>query len=340
VPITIKELARLAGVSVATVSVVINRKDRGAVSPAKRDEVLRLAKKFNYRPNIMAKGLIHGRTLRIAVCLEEGLPPMFGGLGRYERVRLFAKAIAAAGYAMEIHAITPDLDAAEIARALSEAPVDGFIFSGVSAPLLDRLCFSMREKRIPAVCPGAVLNDEQFTWTDVDHEAVFDRITQHLIGEGHTRIALIHGSGHYGETSQLNTKGYLGRMKKDLGVDVPEWVFTPSEFSCDGMFRTTQEVLEEMPGLTAIILAGNFYYEVVLLALRLRGITPGRDFRIIGAGTAPPKMGEEPRLSHYSFQVPEQVSFCMNALLEQIENFDQYEPRHKLFEGEYIQGDT
>lgn len=337
--ITMKELARLAGVSTATVSVVLNGKDRGAVGGAKRVRVLELAKKFKYRSNLMAKGLAQGRTFRIAVCMEEGLPNMFSGIGHYERVRLFSYQIADAGYAVEFFSIQPDMAEDELCRTMSAELVDGFVFSGVSASRLDRLCFSMREKRLPTVCPGSTLTDPKFTWTDVDRTAVFELIAGDLIAQGHKQIALIHITGTE-EGRRLKSKGFVAKMRAQLGVKAEKNIFATAGISFEGVFRTAERVLDELPGVSAIILGGNIYYEAVLLALQQHGVSVGRDCRVIGAGVVPPYIGDQPHLSHYSYQIPEQAAFCMEALLEQLQDFDNYQPRHKCFPGKYIPGDT
>ncbi len=68
---TIKEIAKLANVSIATVSNVLNQKPRDSTSPQKVEKVLKVAKSLNYRPNYLAQSLKRQRSRSIGIIAED-----------------------------------------------------------------------------------------------------------------------------------------------------------------------------------------------------------------------------------------------------------------------------
>ncbi len=102
--ITIVELAKLAGCSDASVSLVLNGKAQGRVSSARQEKILTLAKKHGYRINPIARALVQGRTARIAVCLDGHLAEhaIIGELSLYVRLSYVCQGIQKAGYSVEI----------------------------------------------------------------------------------------------------------------------------------------------------------------------------------------------------------------------------------------------
>lgn len=337
--ITIRELARLADTSNATVSMVLSGKDEGRVGKARREEILSLAKKHGYRSNLQARALSEGRTYRIAVCFEGKLSehPIIGGFSLYERLALFSEGIQDADYAIEIVQADISAPASTISRDLITGNVDGFIFMGWEAQLVSKILFSMKEKNIPAIASGTQLDDNDFVWTDVNRTQSFEKATQTMLTEGHENLVLL--DIDQGANSRLLEQGFLQALHDNAGIDgedrifrgKPSWIAT-HQFIC--------QALDRYPNTTAFLLTDNFYAEAVLESLTEKGMEPGRSCRVIGFGDTVLAERCTPKLSHYSLRIADQVNFGIEALIEQINQPNDYQPHHCFFAPQYVHRNT
>ena len=337
-PITMQELARLAGCSSSAVSRVLNGKARGLVSAERRERILRYAREYGYRANPAARGLVQGKTYRLGICVE-------GSLARHgvsehinvlEQLQQFSAAGQRDGYAMEIIVLDVSRPAEEIARELKGKAVDGFVFLTWPRDILEQLLFSLKEVGLPAVAAGVAV-DDGFTWTDVDREQAFTRATEHLIAEGHERIALLTSRGPY---VSPKIAGFLKGMEGGLGVDARDAVFSYATMALSSVMAATEAMLDARPDLTAFLLTTTMYTEIVYMAMSKRGLTPGRDMRLVGFGETYLADKTDPRLTHLDHRLNDQVAFGLEALFEQIEDPARYEPRHRLFRSRLVPRDT
>jgi len=337
--ITIKELARLCGVSHSTVSRVLNNKDRGQVSRNRRQQILAVAQKHGYRSNPAARGLVQGKTYRVAMCIEGSLAThgLSDKLNVYDRLEWFSSALQLTGYATEIINVNEGRPPEEINRELTARAVDGFVFLGWSPECVERQRFALKLKGVPALASGTTLKDQGFTWTDIDTASIFKQAVRHLVREGHTRIALIKSSP---DSMPIKMNSFLEAMRNELGIDARDLVFEYTHPSFEGAMGAAEQALDSPGAPTALILTSNFDYAVVLHAMRHRGIEPGRDCRVIGCGHTILAERGSPKLSHYPPQIKDQVDFGLKALMKEIENPDTYEPRHKVFRSKLMLRDT
>ena len=338
--ITIQELSRLAGVSTATVSMVLANKHHGRVGEARRKQILALVEKHGYRVNPAARGLAQGRAYRIAICVEGPLSShaIIGGYSLYERLALFSRGIQSAGYAMELVEVNLALPPAEISRDLARRAVDGFVFLTWQPKLAAKLLFSLREKEIPAVASGTTLEDDSVTWTDVDRYDAFEKATALLISEGHREIVLLDIDP--GWHSQVKIKAFLRTMADLLGKDSRKAVFRVERADFESALHITEHALADRPETSALLLTDNFYAEAVFHVLRQAGKEPGKDCRIIGFGDTTLADRISPKLSHYSLQIAEQVELGLASLLQEIQNPSSWTPQQTKLPAKYIQRET
>jgi DNA-binding LacI/PurR family transcriptional regulator len=186
---SIKEIAKAAGVSVTTVSYVLNGK--GNLSPQTRQHVLEVIQRLNYTPNIRARNLrtqesrIVGYAWPMPLTPREGSPVLDTFL-RETLVRLEA---------LGFHILLFNEPAQDKLRVYSElidsGRVDGFILSNTEAQD-ERIAF-LHEKGIPFVSFGRSASplDALTAWVDIDGCAGVKMAMQHLIEQGHERIGLL-----------------------------------------------------------------------------------------------------------------------------------------------------
>jgi DNA-binding LacI/PurR family transcriptional regulator len=337
--ITILELAKLAGVSDATVSMVLTGK--GRVSPTRREQILELARQHGYRTNPAARALAQGRTNRIGLCIAGTITrhAMIGEFSLHARLDLFAEGLQRAGYAIEIVQADPAQTPEELSRNLREHAVDGLVFLNWPRDLLERPLFSLRERGLPAVASGTAFTDGGFTWTDVDASASMEDAVLRLSREGRLRLALI--DTVIGGRPAWVEPSFKRAMHRCAGVS-PEHVLLvrPVNVDYEGARDATLTVLQRQPDVQGILLPDNYLAPAVLNALRVEGRRPGADVRVIGYGDTVFADQCRPKLSHYSLRLEEQVRFGLSALLEQIQDNSGYQPRHAYLAPEYIARET
>ena len=337
--ITILELAKLAGVSDATVSMVLTGK--GRVSSARRKQILELAREHGYRTNPAARALAQGRTNRIGLCIAGTITrhAMIGEFSFHARLDLFAEGIQSAGYAIEIIQADPAQAPEELSRNLREHAVDGLIFLNWPRDLLERPLLSLRERGLPAVASGTAFADGGFTWTDVDASASMEDAVLRLSREGRLRLALI--DTVIGARAVWVEPSFKRAMHRSAGISSEDALLVrPVSADYEGVRDATLAVLKSQPDIQGIILPDNFLAPAVLNALRVEGRRPGDDVRVIGYGDTVFADQCRPKLSHYSLRLEEQVRFGLSALLEQIQGGSVYQPRHAYLAPEYIARET
>jgi DNA-binding LacI/PurR family transcriptional regulator len=183
--VSIKDVAREAGVSVTTVSHALN--DKGRLNPETRSRVREVATKLGYRPNPAARSLVSGRTGLIAAIASLPAKPRvaFTEIGYYNELIGAATGVAVAhDYALVIAPLGAG------AFVWDRVPLDGVIVIGPMAgdPALPLL----RERGVPFVTvrrdPAGGASDAVVTIDDV---AATRRALDHLAEEGARRVALI-----------------------------------------------------------------------------------------------------------------------------------------------------
>ena len=337
---TIKELSKLAGVSTATVSLVLSDKAEGRVSAARQEAILKLARKHGYRSNLAARGLAEGRTYRIAVCIEGELAQhaIIGNFSLYERLGALAHGIKAAGYSLTLVQTDASLPADEITRQLQKEMVDSYVLLFWPPDISAKTLFSLKEKHIPAVAIDCGVQDDGFTWVQLDRQAGFVAATRRLVREGRSGIALL--DTDIGAYADVKLKAFLDTLREDTGQDGSDRVFRAGSGTLEHAIEATEEAIERVEVLDGLLLMDNFCGEAVLHVLANHGIQAGRDCRVIGFGETDLAERCSPKLSHYSLRIADQVSFCLDALFEQIRDPSNYVPRHADLVPRYEERET
>lgn len=183
---TIGDIARLAGVSKATVSRVLNNKPD--VDPATRERILRIIEEENFVPSFTASNLASGRNRFISLLLPS---PLWGFLS--DAIRGVAEVVSLSAYQLVLHvlpdAIDRDAQCKYIENILAMKLTAGLLafFPGASASYLEDLY----QQGVPVV----IFDDQQppvaAPWVGVDNEGGAYMAVQHLLRLGHSRIAHI-----------------------------------------------------------------------------------------------------------------------------------------------------
>ncbi len=206
---TIRDIARTAGVSPATVSKALNGTDR--VSAATRERVQAIAKQFNWQPNELARGLVLRRSHLIGLVVSSITNDFCAQL--YDGAEAYA---AKRGYSLLL-CVTDDEpvhEALALKRLTTAVHADGIIAIPVTAKTGRSPFYDLYETQCPFVLVSRHIAELPSDYVICDDIEGGRLATAHLIGLGHTRIAYVFDSGQSECTNVIGRrKGYRNALE-------------------------------------------------------------------------------------------------------------------------------
>ena len=210
--VTIKDVAREAGVSVGTASQAL--RESPAVRDATRRRVQVVAKRLRYQPSALARGLVTRRTHTVGLLISDIANPFF-----IRAVRAIEDAAQENGY--NVILCNTDEDAAketQYLRVLMEKRVDGIILATTAGSR--QMVRDVRWRRIPLVLFDRELPGVATDLVKVDGVTGGRLATEHLLQLGHRRIAIIHGPV-VRSTGAERLQGYLDALRAGRAATRP-----------------------------------------------------------------------------------------------------------------------
>lgn len=275
--LTIQDIARLAGVSKATVSRVINQKPDVDIDT--RERVLRIMKEYGFVPNVTASGLA-GRSRMLGVLVPSLTWPLIPQI-----MQGVAEAVERTHYELVLYCVThADNRAAVLDRILATKLTSGLlaIFPGVATQHVTEL----HEQGFPLV----LIDDQGFPtkapWVGSDNQSGAYLATRHLLQLGHQRIGFIRGPERY-LCSQERYAGYHQALE-EAGIPPDPRLIWQGDFEVPSGRACGEQVLALSERPTAVF-ASNDQMAYGLLALaEERGLRVPDDLAVIGFDDVPP----------------------------------------------------
>lgn len=270
---TIKDIAQLAGVSLATVSRVINQ--TGNVSPALREQVLAAMETLNYQPNAPARSLRRRETRLIGLLIPQLNHPFFGTLAYAIERFLFAE-----GFRILVCSAEEDADReVEYTQLLTRQRVDGAIVAPTGLALDWAKYFV--HANIPIVLIDRNLPDIAASRVMVDNWQGGYQGAMHLVELGHRRVGLISVSRH----SQAIRERLQGAMQALHEHNVAYEVYEPSVETLqqyDLGFQAALKLLSQQPRPSAIFALTDVAAIGVMHAAVSQGLAVPSQLSVIG----------------------------------------------------------
>ncbi|OIK23188.1 LacI family DNA-binding transcriptional regulator [Streptomyces malaysiense] len=282
---TMADVARSAGVSVATVSHVLN--GTRPVSPGTRRAVLDAVDALGYTPNTLARSLVTARTRSIGLAVSAISNPYFTAI-----LQGVETAALEAGYGLLLADPHDDpLHEREVARLLHERRVDGLIVAPSARP--DELVDYLSRHAVPTVFldrlidpPGsgdgaaaaAATGAPFFDQVCAESAEPTARLVAHLAGLGHRRIGLIAGLPGLSTTRERVT-GYLDGLAA-AGLAHDDRLLLSGSSESAGAERATATLLALSDPPTALVTANNAMTLGALRVLRRHGLSVPRDIAV------------------------------------------------------------
>ena len=211
--VTIYDVAREAGVSMATVSRVVNNNPN--VKPQTRKKVFEAIEKLGYRPNAVARGLASKKTTTVGVVIPDISNSIFAEV---------ARGIEDIANMYHYNIILCNADKKKdkeirVINTLLEKQVDGLLFMG--GVVTDEHIRAFQTSTVPIVLCGTTVDNGEIPSVDIDHEAAAYDAVNMLIEEGHRRIGMISGTLQDPATGYARYNGYR-RALENAGIPVRE----------------------------------------------------------------------------------------------------------------------
>ncbi len=281
--VTSEDVARLAGVSRTTVSLVLNNSPHVRISAETRRRVLEAARQLNYYPNAAARSLVSQRAMTLGLILSQTPEQVFAD-PFLPQVLLGVNSVAQrAGYRILLETITtPDNRDTYITLA-REKRIDGFILSGPRSD--DQALRELHADGFPIVLLGQ-LRDTTIPFVDVDNIAAAFIAVHHLVNLGHRRIGLItNGPTHY-TASQDRLEGYRRALEKAHIPYDPQLVMF-GNFREESGREAMERLLDLDPPPTAVFAASDAIALGAMVAIRRRGLRIPEDIALVGFDDIP-----------------------------------------------------
>jgi len=307
---TLREVARRAGVSVATASRVAS--GSVPVSPDTRQRVERTMRELLYVPP--------GRktaTGAIGLLVPELANPIFPAFAQEMEAHA-----TAAGYASILcNTRSAAFREVDYVHMLLDHEVEGMIFVSCEMTNLsgdhDHYARLVEEGARMVFVNGA-LNSLDIPAVGVDERAAGELATQHLIDLGHSRIGFVAGPGHYLPTREKAAGWHAALLASGLH---PNGLVANGDFSVEGGFRAARELLLGRPEPpTGVICSSDQMAIGVLRAAADRGLRVPEDFSVVGFDGIEAGAWTQPPLTTIEQPIPEIARTAVDALRALIEH--------------------
>ncbi len=314
VKVTIKDVAKRAGVSTATVSYVINNTNR--VGPDTKERVLDAVAHLGYQPNAMAQGLVMRKTRTLGLIIphtaefvfsDPYFPAMLKGVGGVASSR---------GYFLLLSLPQSGQDfTTTCSNLLTQQRVDGVVL--VCTPREAKAVSNFPGMQVPVVLLGDSYTND-IPSVDIDNEAGSYKAAQHVVSLGHRYIGYIAGDMRY-DYSVARYRGFQ-RALVERGLE-PAGVHM-GDFTKPSGIAGARQLLQQNPAITAIVCANDLMALGAAELLQEMGVNVPEQVSLVGFDDIPMAASAVVPLTTVRQPVVELGRQAAELLLEVIEHSD------------------
>lgn len=274
---TIKDIAKECGVSLSTISLVLNNNPR--ISEKTRAKVWAAVKKNNYQPNIHARGLASQTSHTLSVVVPK-LNHVFADVYFGEIVSGIYDRSCETGYKVLLDIANENfIKTTEYLNLLKARRADGMLFIGSS--IGDEYLRVFEKHRLPFLLVNHYFPDSSLNYVAVDYAESARHAADYLAGLGHRSIGIIAGTNTY--TGREFRNVFVVRCKSlGLSESALPWVDGGKEWSQEGGFEAAKKLLTENPAITAIMASNDKMAIGAMRYLATRGLRVPEDISVMG----------------------------------------------------------
>ena len=286
-PPTIKDIAREAGVSIATVSRTLNEED--GVGPVTRDRILAISRSLHYFPNLQARSLVAKKPHALGIVIPRTSEYAFSNPYYAEILKGIEKRTRESGQYLVFSFSGEE----SYARMVQHRLASGIIV--LANRMDDPWVEEAWRMKIPLVLIPGTPHNPSIPSIDVDNRDGAIQAVDHLAGLGHRRIAFLNGPANSKYSSE-RLAGYRKGLKRNHLPFQKELVLE-SDFTQQGGYDGTKKFLSLRPPITAILVINDFSAMGALWAAKEMDRTVPQDISIVGFGDVPLSSMTDPPLT-------------------------------------------
>jgi LacI family transcriptional regulator len=310
--VTIKDVARQAGVSIQTISRVIN--NRPDVSPQTRKRIQAVIKEMGYQPFTNARGLAAKRTYTLGLVTAD-----FSDFWFSQVVTGAEKEAQEHGYGFMLGNSTCDpKDEPKFMRLLTQRHVEGVLFIRANCENEYIHLLRLKEFGVPVVTTGHHLPETGLAMVDVDNVGGGLKATEYLISLGHKRIAMLTGPSDW-KSVHDRTEGYLLALQNAAIPADQELILNGSWLHRSG-YENTKKLLEKGITFTSIFAHNDRIARGAIHALYEAGLKVPEDISVIGYDDIPEAEFSDPPLTTIRQPAAEIGQAATKFLIQMIED--------------------
>ena len=328
-PVTLEDVARVAGVSRATSSRVVNGSPR--VSPDAQRSVEDAIARLGYVPNRAARSLVTRRSDSIGVIIPATTTRLFGD----PFFNLFLNGIGSAvgSRGLQLVLLMPQSGEEEkrLEQYVAAGHVDGVVLTALHGddPLPERLA----ARGVPVVVNGRPPRDARASYVDADSRGGARSAAAHLLGGGRRKVATISGSLDM-PAAVDRLLGYRDALEA-AGLPVDPSLEEVGDFSPEGAARAMERLLERRPDLDGVFVASDSMAVMALRVLEGAGRRVPDDVAVVGFDDQPIARTTRPQLSSVRHPIQAMSQEMVRLLLQRIDARDG-PPSHVVFSTELV----
>lgn len=308
--LNIKDIAKLAGVSPATVSRVIN--GTGNVAEENKQRVLKVLEETGYKPNALARGLLMNKTNVIGVIV-----PDLSNINFAEFVKGIENEAKSNGLSVLLTTSENDTDS-EISyfQLFKEKRVDGIIFSGTI--FTEKHREELEKADIPFIVFGQWFEHPKLTCVNVDNERAAYEATKYLISKCVKNLSMIMGPLWDRSAGYDRYSGFLKAIVEE-GINPKDIVLEEGDFSIKSGYKAMKSILERKK-IDGVLAANDFMAIGAIKYLVDKGIKIPDEVQVMGFDDNIISEIYNPSLSTIKIDFYEAGKMCVKAFIDTTDN--------------------
>ncbi len=306
---TIKDIAKECGVSLSTVSLVLNNNPR--ISPATREKVLQAVERHQYQPNAFARSLA-SRSSHVLSVVVPDLNHVFADTYFGEIVSGIYDRASELNYKVLLDVANQRFVASgEHQNLLKSKRVDAVLFIGSS--IHDRYLTAMGREGLPLVLVNHYFPGEPMSYIAADYADTARQAARHLVGLGHRAIGFLSGTNTH-TAEELRNSFIRACVAEGLAEAQVPWA--DGWFTEQGGYEAAHWLLDRHPNITALM-GGNDKMAIgALRCLKERKLRTPEDVSVMGVDDVPAAAFSNPGLTTIRHDLFKIGSLSVDAALE------------------------
>jgi DNA-binding LacI/PurR family transcriptional regulator len=310
---TLEAVARVAGVSRATVSRVVN--DSPRVSTDVRRAVEAAIETLGYVPNRAARSLVTRRSDSVGVVITEPTGRLFTDPFFPRLLRGISAELSARGRQLVLLMPEPGTDEGRTAAYLSAGHVDGVLLTSLHGD--DRVPNQLAARGVPVVIGGRPLHDNGVSYVDVDNRSGARTAVEHLLHVGRRTVATVAGPSDM--VAGVDRRSGYADAIRDAGADADPRLAAEADFTNEGGGAAMRRILAARPDVDGVFAASDAMAAGALDAILATGRRVPEDVAVVGYDDSPIAAATRPPLTSVRQPIEEMGREMARLLVDAIE---------------------